>query len=94
MDIILQGEHSSNDTIESLKRVFSLFRERYGIDDFSEIHLSVTLIDEQGDIVELVDNDSEQVYRVFEVFREGYELDGRKGSPVLRLVVDNTHAKK
>lgn len=90
MDIILQGEQSNEEIIESLNKVFALFQDRYGIEEFCEIHLSVTLIDDHGDIVELVDNDSEQVYRVFEVFREGYEAQDKKGFPILQLVVDNT----
>lgn len=91
MDIILQGEHSSDEAAQSLERVLQLFKERYHIAAFREIHLSVTLIDEQGDDVELVDSESNQAYRVFEVYRQGYELTGKKANtPVLHLVVDNT----
>jgi len=90
MDIILQGEHNGDEAAQSLQRVLALFRERYHIAGFREIHLTVTLIDEQGDDVELVDSESNQAYRIFEVYRQGYELEGKKGSPVLHLVVDNT----
>ena len=90
MDIILQGEHSGDEAAESLERVLQLFKERYHIAGFREIHLTVTLIDEQGDDVELVDSESNQAYRTFEVYREGQELNGRKPAPVLQLVVDNT----
>ena len=74
MDIILQGEHSGEEAAQSLARVLELFRERYHIAGFREIHLTVTLIDEQGDDVELVDSESNQTYRIFEVYRKGYEL--------------------
>jgi hypothetical protein len=90
MDIILQGMHTNDETVESLQRVLQLFKERYNIHSFREIHLTVTLVDDQGDDVELIDSESKQSYRVFEVYRPGYELDGRKGTPVLELVVDNT----
>jgi hypothetical protein len=90
MEIILQGEHNGDETTQSLARVLELFKARYHIAKFREIHLSLTLIDEQGDDVELVDSESNQAYRIFEVYREGYELDGKKGAPQLRLVVDNT----
>ncbi len=90
MEIILQGEHSGDEAAQSLARVLELFKERYHIAKFREIHLSVTLIDEQGDDVELVDSMSNQAYRIFEVYRQGYELNGRKGAPMLRLVIDNT----
>ena len=90
MDIILKGAHSSDEAAQSLARVLELFKERYHIAGFREIHLSVILVDEQGDDVELVDSETNQVYRIFEVYRQGYELDGKKGSPVLKLIVDNT----
>lgn len=90
MDIILQGEHDSHETVESLERVLELFKQRYSIGGFREIHLTVTLVDDQGDDVELIDSETNQPYRVFEVYREGYELTGRRGIPMLQLVVDNT----
>ncbi|MGC1182620.1 hypothetical protein [Legionella sp.] len=90
MDIILQGEHNSDEAAESLERVLRLFKERYHITAFREIHLTVTLIDDQGDDVELVDSETNQAYRVFEVCRQGYELDGKRATPLLQLVVDNT----
>lgn len=90
MDIILKGQHSSEEAAQSLARVLDLFKERYHIAAFREIHLNVTLIDEQGDDVELVDSESNQAYRIFEVYRHGYELDGKKGKPILKLIVDNT----
>ncbi len=90
MDIILQGQHNGDEAAESLEKVLKLFQDRYHITEFREIHLSITLIDEQGDVVELVDSETNQAYRVFEVYREGYELTGKHGVPMLQLVVDNT----
>ncbi|MBN9231330.1 MAG: hypothetical protein BGO90_14640 [Legionella sp. 40-6] len=92
MDIILKGEHSGDEAAKSLERVLQLFKERYHIAGFREIHLTVTLLDEQGDDVELVDSESNQAYRIFEVYREGFELAGKNSNPVpvLKLVVDNT----
>lgn len=91
MDIVFQGKHSSEEAAESLLGVLRLFKERYQIGQFREIHLSVTLVDEQGDDVELVDSETAQAYRTFEVYRHGHELAGIKGQPTLSLVVDNTH---
>ncbi|AUH71845.1 Uncharacterised protein [Legionella sainthelensi] len=95
MDIILQGEHSGEEATQSLARVLELFKERYHIAGFREIHLTVTLLDEQGDDVELIDSESNQAYRIFEVYRQGYELSSSKGKkvPVLQLVVDNTRSR-
>lgn len=90
MDIILKGQHTSKELVESLENVLKLFKEQYQVSAYCEIRLSVTLIDDQNDTVELVDSESNQVFRSFEVYRSGYELNGRLGVPQLQLVVDNT----
>ena len=90
MDIIFNGEHDSNEAGEYLMSVLRLFRERYHVGHFKEMHLSVTLLDDQGEIVELVDTKTEQVYRTFEVCRSGDELRTNRPSHQLKLVVDNT----
>lgn len=90
MDIILKGQHSTDELAQSLAQVLDLFRDQYQVFAFREIHLSVTLVDNRNDVVELVDSESNQVYRSFEVYRSGYELNGRQGVPLLQLVVDNT----
>lgn len=92
MDIIFQGNHNSEEAAESLLSVLRLFKDRYQISQFREIHLTVTLVDDVGEDVELVDSESGKVYRVFEVYRKGCELStGRRNHAVLELVVDNTH---
>ena len=90
MDIIFQGRHDSNQAEESLRGVLRLLQERYAIDTFREMHLSVTLVDHLGDDVELVDTETNQPFRVLEVCREHQELSRRVGRPALRLVIDNT----
>ena len=90
MEIIFQGRHDGDEATESLLSVLRLFKERYHINQFREMHLSVTLVDEQGEDVELVDSETAQVYRIFEVYRQGHELARVTGRPVLKLVIDNT----
>ncbi|KTD66106.1 hypothetical protein [Legionella spiritensis] len=91
MDIVFQGLHNSEETAEDILSVLRLFKERYQISHFREIHLTVTLVDDHGEDVELADNETGQVYRVFEVCRKGSELSpGRRTHPMLQLVVDNT----
>ena len=34
MDIILQGQHNSDEAVESLERVLQLFKDRYQISDY------------------------------------------------------------
>ena len=90
MDIIFQGKHNSEEAAESLASVLRLFKDRYHIEQFREIHLTVTLVDEYGDDVELVDSETSQAYRSFEVCRKGDELSCGKKKAFLKLVVDNT----
>ncbi len=90
MDIIFSGEHDSNEAAEHLMSVIRLFKERYHVGHFKEMHLSLTLVDDQGEIVELVDTKTEQVYRTFEVYRSSDELKIYNPSNRLKLVIDNT----
>lgn len=90
MEIIFHGQHASNDAVESLSSLIRLFEERYHIKGFREMHLTVTLVDEQGEDVELVDSETSETYRIFEVYRQGHDLPRGKGLPVLKLVIDNT----
>lgn len=90
MDIIFQGKHNTEEAVDNLISVLRLFQERYHISQFREMHLTVTLVDEQGDDVELVDSETTQPYRAFEVYREGCEFTRRSKLPMLKLVVDNT----
>lgn len=90
MDIIFQGIHKHDEASESIDRVIQLFKERYQISQFREICLSVTLVDEQGDDVELIDSETMEVYRIFEVHSNQCELTRKPSPPVLKLVIDNT----
>ena len=91
MDIIFQGIHDTEEACESLLSVMRLFKDRYQIGQFREMHLTLTLLDEAGYDVELVDSKTNAVYRNFEVCREGSELSlSRRHNSVLKLVVDNT----
>ena len=96
MEIIFQGQQNTEEAAESFLSVLRLFKERYQIESFREIHLSVTLLDKQGDEVELIDSDTSQPYRFFEVYRTGHELvpSNRIHHPSLKLVVDNVKSPK
>ncbi|MCX7115310.1 MAG: hypothetical protein NTW08_05330 [Gammaproteobacteria bacterium] len=93
MDIIFKGKHTGDELVDSMLSVVRLFKKQYHVPQFREVHLTVTLIDETGHDVELVDNQSETIYRTFEVYRQNSELRGVESSsqaPFVRLVVDNT----
>lgn len=93
MDIIFQGEHSSEEAAESFLSVLRLFKDRYHIEHFREMHLHVSLVDQQGNDIELVDSETAQVYRTFEVYHKEELAPAQRSSsaPKLKLVIDNTH---
>lgn len=97
MDIIFKGTHSTEELANSVFNVLRLFKDRYHVPTFREIHLTVTLLDESGQDVELVDNQSSDIYRTFEVYRENCSELRQKEHPTpgpgLKLVVDNTPKK-
>ena len=90
MDIIFDGRHDSAEAEESILSMIRLFRERYHITHFREMHLSVTLVDDKGDDVELIDSETEVAFRVFEVRKQGHELTRMSGRPALKLIINNT----
>ena len=93
MHIVFQGEQSTEEAAESLLSILKLFKDRYGISQFREMRLNMTLQDETGEDVELVDSTTSEILGVFEVYKPG-ELPPKKKSkkraPQLRLVVDNS----
>ena len=92
MEIIFDGRHDGIEASDSLLSVIKLFKERYKIGQFREIHLSLTLVDDAGEDVELIDNKTNEPYRVFEVYRDHktYNFSRGRKQPSLKLVVDNT----
>ena len=95
MEIIFHGKHNQNTALASVMEILHLFHERYKIQNFREMCLSVTLVDESGADVELVDDETEHAYRTLEVYQEGQEYTMTLDKPALTLVVDNTpRAKK
>ena len=89
MEIIFHGRHDSAEAAESLKGIIHLLNERYHIGQFREMHLSVTLVDNTGEDVELIDTDTTKAYRIFEVYRQGQEQLQGIGRPALKLVINN-----
>ena len=94
MEIIIQGKHNTKNTTANLANVLRLFQERYHINAFREIHLSVTLVNEDGDDVELIDNETNLVYRIFEIHQQSPALTKKcRSHTKLKLVTDNTQSK-
>jgi hypothetical protein len=90
MEIIFDGLHDDTTAEEHLLGVLRLFKERYHIDHFREMRLSITLMDKNGADVELVDSQTSEVYRTFEIHQSPKYLKTKKKNTSLKLVVDNT----
>jgi hypothetical protein len=91
MDIILHGKHNGKDAAENLESVLRLLKERYNIDAFREMHLTITMVDNNGDDVELINNETGEVYRFVEIYNNSQEFNtAHRHRPILRLVIDNT----
>ncbi len=96
MEIIFDGRHDEEEAKESLASILKLLKERYQIGQFREMHLSLTLVDDKGEDVELVDSQTNEPYRVLEVYRDSaaYSVPNGVRRPSLKLVVDNTPNKR
>lgn len=89
MDIMLKGVHSEKEIVESLAHVFELFKQRYGIETYRELYLTLTLVDAQGDDVELVDTSTDEVFNRFDIIDSKSSNEPQYKKPNLKLVVDN-----
>lgn len=99
MQILFHGDHSAEEAAESLLSILKLFKDRYSIDNYRSMNLNLTLLNEEGEDVELVDVGSSEVLGVFEVYKSGVEesnsiLPNERAVPHLQLVVDNTKKQK
>lgn len=88
MEIIFHGRHDSQEAADSLSSMIRLLQESYHIEGFREMHLSITLLDESGIDVELVDSETDEAYRVFEVYHQTNEVPRKRKRPQLKLVID------
>lgn len=94
MQILFHGNQSAEEAADSLMSILKLFKERYGIGNFREMNLNITLLDSEGHDVELVDAGTSEVLGLFEVYKTGeYQPKAKNDSPMLKLVVDNTKVK-
>ena len=86
---MLKGAHSEKEIVESLAHVFELFKQRYGIETYRELYLTLTLVDAQGDDVELVDTKTNEVFSRFDILDTTPSNEPQYRKPALKLVVDN-----
>ena len=89
MEVIFHGRHDLNSAAESVTEILHVFQERYRICGFREMCLTVTLVDQSGYDVELVDEVTDHAYRTFEIYQKSNEYTRTLGNPALTLVVNN-----
>ena len=87
MHIIFKGQQNIKETADLMKNMLYLLNEQYGVEGFNDAAMDLTLLNEQGEEVELLDTETSEVLTVLEIYpHDSKELD-------LRLVVDNTKMK-
>jgi len=90
MKVFFHGDHTTEEAAESLLGILRLFQERYGINDFRELNLDLTLVNVDGEDVELIDSNTSNVLDTFEVYQDDEDIKQEVEKPMLELVVDNT----
>lgn len=69
MKIKFQGTHSGAEVVDSLSAILKLFEEQYGVTDFSEVKLNLSMVNSEGEEVELIDATTAEVFDVLEVHK-------------------------
>ncbi len=77
MKIKFQGTHKTDEVIDSLAAVLRLFEEQYGVGNFNAIKLNLTLVNEEGEEVELIDAGTSEVFDVLEVHKSFDEAEAQ-----------------
>ena len=86
MDILFHGEHTHKDIAAAIEDVLYLLHERWDVQAFKDLHLSLILVDESGFEVELVDSNTQQDLRVLNVYKKNNSYVQKRKIPHLKLV--------
>ncbi len=68
MKIKFAGTHSADEVVDSLSSILRLFQDQYGIGDFHEIKINLTLV-KDGEEVELIDASTSEIFDQLEVHK-------------------------
>ena len=90
MNIIFRGDHSTAELADSLISVLKLLREHYGINNYRDFDLQITLLDKHGEKVDLVDAETFSPINIFEIYKDQDLKRAKNEQTYLNLVVDNT----
>ncbi len=69
MKIKFRGQHSAEEVLESLAAIMRMFDEQYSVLHFNDIKISMTMINDAGEEVELIDASTSEVFEVLEVHK-------------------------
>lgn len=94
MHIQIDGTHNKDELIEQFSTILQLFLQRYHVQQFREVHLDFTLIDREGEDVELVDNATDQPYRTMRICEQNPIKDAPSCHPPLQLIINNAKGSK
>ncbi len=90
MNIIFRGKQSTGELADSVLSVLKLLRDRYGIGNFKDMDLQLTLLDRNQKEIDLIDATTCEPIKVFEVYKTSREREIGQEDSYLSLVVDNT----
>lgn len=91
MKIIFKGDLANSEAADGFYSIMNLFKDRYGIDFFRGMTVTMTMLDSDGEEVELVDAETCQVFDLFEISKAGHiRQRSSQEKEGIRLVVDNT----
>lgn len=95
MQIRFYGQHNCQELADSLLGILMLFKQRYGISNFRDLALSISLLDENGNDVELVDGVTAEVLNLFEIYKSAEAINSSlkptSKNPKTKTKVKNTH---
>lgn len=69
MKIKFRGQHNAEEVVESLAAILNMFEEQYSVIEFNDIKISLTLVNDVGEEVELIDASTSEVFEMLEVHK-------------------------
>jgi len=86
MDILFHGEHAHSDIAAAIENVINLLHDRWHVQSFKDLHVSLVLVDESGFEIELIDSVTQQDLRVMNIYKHDHSYVQQRKFPQLKLV--------
>ncbi len=86
MEILFHGQHTHKDLAAAIEDVLYLLHDRWNVQSFNDLHLSLILTDDAGFEVELMDSNTHQDLRVLNVYPKTHSYVQKRKLPNLRLI--------